>query len=74
MPRHNSFGLELIDTPHSGFEIVDLKPEQHPIAIRLIVLIPNGTVVMINIKPIQLLDAPIDQRSAGQPSRMELLA
>jgi hypothetical protein len=56
VPRHNNLRLEQIDTPHCGFEIVDLEPEQHPIAIWLVILIPDRTVVMIDIKAMQLED------------------
>jgi hypothetical protein len=49
-------GLELIDSSNGSFEIVNLEPEQYPITIWLVVLIPNGTVVMVDIKPMQLKD------------------
>ncbi len=48
--------LELVDTTHGGFEIVNLKPQQNPIAIWLIISIPYRTMVMIGIKTVQLKD------------------
>jgi hypothetical protein len=61
VPRHNYLGLEFIDTPHSGFEIIDLEPEKHSVAIGLIVLIPNGTVMVIDVKPVQLKDQSVSR-------------
>lgn len=56
MPRHNNLRLEQIDTPHCGFKIVDLEPEQPPVAIWLIISIPDRTVVMIDVKAVQSED------------------
>ena len=61
VPRHHDFWVKLIDTIYSGFEIVDLKPEQHSIAIRFNGLIPNETMVMLNVKPVQLEDKLITE-------------
>jgi hypothetical protein len=54
--RHDNLGFELLDTHHDVFEIVNLKPEQHTIAIWPVVFVTNGTVVMIDSKPVQLKD------------------
>jgi hypothetical protein len=46
MPRQHDVGLQLRGARRRGIEVVDLEPEQDTVAVRLVVAIAEGTVVV----------------------------
>src|SRR5262249_28915484 len=54
--RQDDFRLEGGDAGQGSIEIVDLKPQQHAVAIGLVVWIADGPVVMFDVKAVQLED------------------
>jgi hypothetical protein len=56
MARQNDVGLQFSGTRDGSIEVIDFKPEEHSIAIWLAVRISNQSVVMLDIKSVQLED------------------
>src|SRR6185437_11686321 len=54
MARQQDFDTHFHRTLHDRVEVFHFKPEQHTIAIRSVVGIADGTVVMLDVKTVQL--------------------
>ena len=52
----HDFDAHFTRPPHHGIEVVHLEPEQHAIAVWLVVAITDGTVMMFHAEPVQLKD------------------
>jgi hypothetical protein len=56
VPRHENIRFHFYGTVNGRIEIVDLKPQQNAIAIRLVGRIADPTMMMFHIKSMQLED------------------
>src|SRR4051812_25952936 len=56
MAWEDDVGSELRQTSHGGIEVVHFKPEQHAVAVRLIVRIAKAAMMMLDVKVVQLED------------------
>ena len=54
MSRKNDFNIHLSRTSDGSIKVVDFKPQQHPVAVGLVIGIPDWTVVMFGVKAMQL--------------------
>jgi hypothetical protein len=61
MAWHDDFSFQLGDTGDSSIEVVDLKPKQHAISVRLVLRVTNPSVVVFDLKTVQLKDQRIIQ-------------
>ena len=50
MPRQNDLRLQLGDADQRRIEVVDLKPQQHAVAIGLVRWVADRSVVMVDLK------------------------
>jgi hypothetical protein len=57
MPGPNDLDLHFFGAGHGRVEIVNLKPQEHAIAMRQI-LVTDWTVIVSHIPPVQLKDQP----------------
>jgi hypothetical protein len=58
MPRQYDLHTYFLGSLHKGFEVVDLKPEEHTVAIGLICRVADTSVMMFNIEAMQLQNEP----------------
>jgi hypothetical protein len=56
MARHKDFRFQFCNPADSGIEIVNLKPEQHSVAIRPVIRITNMPMMMLNFESVKLED------------------
>jgi hypothetical protein len=56
MPGMNYLDLHFFRTGHSCIEIVEFKPQQHAVSVRLEILIADWAVIVSYIPPVQLQD------------------
>jgi hypothetical protein len=56
MTRQNNLCFQFGDTSHSGIEVVDFKPQEYAVAIRLVIGITDWPVVVSDLKTVQLED------------------
>ena len=61
MARLDDLGLQFGDTGNSSIEVVDFKPLQYAVAIRLVIRITDRPMVVFDLKAVQLED----QRTPG---------
>ncbi len=54
MFRNHHIGTHLGRTPHGRIKIVNLKPEQHPVPVRFVITVADGTVMMLYLEAVQL--------------------
>jgi hypothetical protein len=59
MTGHDNLGIHLRRTGDGFVKVVDLKPQQNTIAIRLVVRIADRSVVVIDLNAVQLQDQPV---------------
>ena len=59
MPRQHNVGLQFRGARRGGIEVVDLEPEQDAVAIRPVVAIAEGTVVVRDVERVQLHHQPV---------------
>lgn len=59
MSRNHNLGAEAHCPLFSGVEVIDLEPQQHPIAIRPVITIGDRSMVMILFEAMQLHDDPL---------------
>ena len=56
MTRHDDLNFHLCSTPHNRIEIVHFEPQQHTIAIRPVGRIGNASMMVLDLKAVQLQD------------------
>jgi hypothetical protein len=56
MARQDDFGFQFGDTGNSSIEVVDFKPQQYAVAIRLVLRITDRPMVVFDLKAVQLED------------------
>jgi hypothetical protein len=61
MPGKNHFDLYFLGASHCRIEVVNLKPQKHPVSIGLKIRIADRTVMMRYLPPVQLKDQSIVQ-------------
>lgn len=54
MARHDNLDVQFSGAQHGRFEILHLEPQQHPVAIGLIVPISDRHVVVVTFEAVQL--------------------
>lgn len=54
MSRKNYFNIHLGRASDGSIKVVDFKPQQHPVAVGLVIGSPDWTVVMSGVKAMQL--------------------
>lgn len=58
-PRDHDLGAEFYRSLLSGVEVVHLEPEQDAIAIRFVITISDGPMVVVLLEAMQLQDDPL---------------
>lgn len=51
-------GLHFFNSAHAGIEVVDFEPEQEPVAVRGVVGICDGAVMVTHFESVQLKNQP----------------
>ena len=59
MRCHHDIDAHLCTSPHRRIEIINLEPQQHTISIGAVVRLTDATVVVLDLKAVQLHHKPI---------------
>ena len=52
MPRQDGFDAHFRGALHDRVKVVDLEPQQHAVAIRLVMAIANRTVMVVHLEAV----------------------
>jgi hypothetical protein len=58
MAWHDNIGAHFLGTSNGRVEVVDLKPQEHSVSVRLKIRIPDGAMMMLHFPFMQLKDQP----------------
>ncbi len=56
MLGHHDFNIHFVGAPQGRLEVVNFEPQQYAVPIRPVVAICDRTVMMFNLKAVQLKD------------------
>jgi hypothetical protein len=59
MPGKNHLDLHFLGASHGRIEVVNLKPQEHPVSVGLEFWIADRTVMVPHVPPVQLKDQSI---------------